>query len=72
MSGDIVNLRRARKAKQKAAEAATAAENRAIFGKSKDERALTAKSELLEQRRLDGHRLSGRSKASPPDDDAGR
>ncbi|MGA3302308.1 MAG: DUF4169 family protein [Methylovirgula sp.] len=70
MSGDIINLRRARKAKQKAAAAATAAENRAIFGKSKDERALAAKSEQLKQRRLDGHRLS-RSKAPTPDD-AGR
>ncbi len=70
MSGDIVNLRYARKAKQKATAAATAAENRAIFGKSKDERALIAKSEQLEQRRLDGHRLS-ESKTSPPDD-AGR
>lgn len=70
MSGDIVNLRRARKAKQKAVAAATAAEHRAIFGKSKDERTLAEKSQQLEERRLDAHRLSG-SKASPPDN-AGR
>ncbi len=70
MSGDIVNLRRARKAKRRAAETATAAENRAIFGKSKGERALTAKSQTLEQRRLDGHRLS-ETKAPAPDDAGG-
>ncbi|HEY1736161.1 MAG TPA: DUF4169 family protein [Methylovirgula sp.] len=67
MSGDIVNLRRVRKAKQKAVAADIASENRALFGKSKEERARAAKSEALERQRLDGHRLRASS-----DDDAGR
>lgn len=61
MSGDIVNLRRARKAKLRAAEADQAAQNRASFGRSKAERALEVKQESLAERRLSGHR-----RESPP------
>jgi hypothetical protein len=53
---EIVNLRRARKAKARATAADKAAENRLRFGASKAERTLTAATEELERRRLDAHR----------------
>ncbi len=56
MSGEIVNLRRARKSKQRAAEAEAAAENRLRFGKSKEQRTLEAKTTVLNERRFEGHR----------------
>jgi Domain of unknown function (DUF4169) len=67
MSGDIVNLRRARKAKQRSKQAAAAAENRLTFGKSKEQRALEQKTDVLARRRFEGHRLE-----TAPDDDAER
>ena len=56
MSGEIVNLRRARKIKQREAKADAAAENRIRFGQSKAQRALTAEAEALATRRFEGHR----------------
>ncbi|WP_297295818.1 DUF4169 family protein [uncultured Methylovirgula sp.] len=53
---EIVNLRRARKAKARAAAADTAAQNRLRFGVSKSERALAAATGDLERRHLDAHR----------------
>ncbi len=50
---EIVNLRRARKRK------ARAAENRAAFGRPKAERRLEAARETLTERRLDAHRIRG-------------
>ncbi len=38
MSGDVVNLRNARKVKQRAAKESRAGENRALFGRTKEER----------------------------------
>lgn len=69
MSAEIVNLRRARKAKQRAAEADTAAENRLRFGKSKEQRTLEAKTSALDERRFEGHKreLIGREPNSRPD-----
>lgn len=67
MSGDVVNLRRARKAKQRAEQAAAAAENRRTFGESKEQRALKRKTDVLARRQFEGHRLE-----TAPDDDAGR
>ena len=67
MSGDVVNLRRARKAKQRGEQAAAAAQNRVAFGKSKEQRAIEEKSDLLARRQFEGHRLE-----TAPDDDAGR
>jgi hypothetical protein len=54
---EIVNLRRARKAKARAEAESVAAANRARFGTPKAQRALTqARSEKAAQR-LDSHRL---------------
>ena len=39
MSGDVINLNKARKARAKAAQKAKAAENRAGFGRTKGEKA---------------------------------
>jgi hypothetical protein len=54
---DIVNLRTVRKRKARDAKAETAAQNRAVFGRTKAEKSLTeAKAELIEKR-LDGYKL---------------
>lgn len=53
---ELVNLRRVRKAKARAAAADQAAENRARFGLSRAERAKTVATQELEDRRLSGHR----------------
>jgi hypothetical protein len=53
---EIVNLRRARKAKGREEAEKRAAENRARFGKSKSERKTIEAQAALDQRRLDGHR----------------
>jgi hypothetical protein len=58
VSGEIVNLRRQRKAKARTAAADTAAQNRVRFGKSKAQRGLDAKIDMLEQRQFEAHRLS--------------
>ncbi len=55
--GDLVNLRRARKDRDRRRREGEAAENRVKFGRSKADK-LTAKAQDgLEARRLDGHRL---------------
>ena len=54
---DIVNLRKARKAKARIQEDAKAAENRTKFGRSKAERAAREAEEHLTRRRLEAHRL---------------
>lgn len=54
---EIVNLRRARKAKARADKEAKAAENRATFGRPKSERALSEAKAELAGRGLDAHRL---------------
>lgn len=72
MSGEIVNLRRARKSKQRAVEADAAAENRLRFGKSKEQRTLEAKTTALDERRFEGHKreLLGREPTAPRSDSA--
>lgn len=54
--GEIVNLRRARKAKARSAKDAEAAENRAKFGATKPERERRAAEAELAAKRLDGHK----------------
>lgn len=54
--GDVVNLRMARKQKQRAAKETVAAENRVRFGRTKAEREREAALADLEAARLDGHR----------------
>lgn len=56
MSAEIVNLRRARKAKARANAAETAAQNRVRYGRPKAERDAQAAATALEERRLDAHR----------------
>lgn len=55
--GEIVNLRRARKARERVKGEEKAQENRLRFGLSKAERVLADKSQSLAERRLEGHRL---------------
>ena len=66
MSGEIVNLRRARKAKAKDGKAAAAAQNRIAFGESKAARALRHAVAEMEEKRHESHRLA------PPPGDARR
>lgn len=67
MTGEIVNLRKARKARERAEAEARAAENRVRFGRSKAERKTVAENEDLAARRLEGHRREG--DADPPETD---
>jgi hypothetical protein len=53
---EIINLRKARKAKARAAEEEKAAVNRAKFGRRKEERSLAEASKELLDRKLDAHR----------------
>ncbi|PSC05110.1 DUF4169 domain-containing protein [Alsobacter soli] len=62
MTADIINLRRARKAKGRAAAEAQASENRVRFGRTKAERQRLEAEDELAARRLEGHRLGPVSK----------
>jgi len=55
--GEIVNLRRARKAAKRQEEAVRAAENRLVHGRSKAARALEGARAEKTRRELDAHRL---------------
>lgn len=63
--GEIVNLRRARKARSRREAEARAQENRAAFGRTKSESALTAARIAYEKAQLDAHRLDGRPDSEP-------
>ena len=58
MTADVVNLRRARKAKARSDAADTASANRAKFGRSATERAVQEMTADIATRRLDGHKLA--------------
>lgn len=51
---ELINLNRARKARDRSADKARAAENRAAFGRTKAERDLKTRLVEIETRRLDG------------------
>ena len=68
--GDLVNLRRERKRRAKAAEASVAADRRARFGRTKAERTLSDAEGAMADRRLDGHRLVDPSGPAETPDDA--
>lgn len=53
---EIVNLRRARKARSRAAREAEAAQNRIAFGRTKAEREAARVEEERARRSLEGHR----------------
>lgn len=53
---EIVNLRQARKRKERGRREITAQENRARYGRSKAETNLEAAQRTLDAARLDGHR----------------
>ena len=60
---EILNLRRARKQKNRELKEAEAAQNRAVFGRSKAEKRLIDSERALAEAQLDARRLA------PPDDD---
>ncbi len=53
---DLVNLRAARKRKEREGKEATAAANRAAFGRTKSEKAVTKAKQMKESKHLDAHR----------------
>ncbi|ARN82966.1 DUF4169 family protein [Methylocystis bryophila] len=55
--GEVVNLRGARKARERAEKAREAEANRVAFGRTKAERRLSDAQAFLERARLEGHRL---------------
>jgi hypothetical protein len=57
--GEIVNLRRVKKARKRVADAELAAENRFRHGLSKAERTKVEQSRARADKKLDGHRLDG-------------
>jgi hypothetical protein len=61
--GDLVNLRRFRKGRDRAGRAEDAARNRASFGRTREERDASADEAARAAARLDGHRRD-----APPDD----
>ena len=63
--GEVVNLRRARKARARDAAGEVAAQNRARFGVAKGAREVARALSDLSERRLDGH-----ARPVPRDDDA--
>ena len=56
---EILNLRRARKLKERKRQQAEAAQNRAVFGRSKAEKRLTETERALAKASLDARRLAG-------------
>jgi hypothetical protein len=56
MSAEIVNLRQARKKRERAQKDAQAAANRALFGERKADKALRRAEERQAAERLEGHR----------------
>jgi len=65
VTAELINLRRARKAKARSAAAVEAAENRRRFGLSKSARALDAAEKGLADRNFEAHR---RDRDQCPDD----
>ncbi len=60
--GEIVNLRRARKAAERRRDEAQAHENRIQHGLSKPERQLAEKARAKAEKNLDGHLMEGGDK----------
>jgi hypothetical protein len=56
MAGDVINLRQARKTRERAVKEKQAAENRVKYGRTKDERRLHDANNTLSQQRIEGHK----------------
>lgn len=75
MTAEIINLRRARKTRARAAKASEAEQNKIKFGRSKADRAQLAAEAERARRQLDGAQLpaaaneAGFSTFAAPDDD---
>ena len=54
---EIINLRQVRKAREKAAKAEQAAQNRVLFGRPKAAKTLAESRKAIEEARHEGHRL---------------
>ncbi|HJW80111.1 MAG: DUF4169 family protein [Microvirga sp.] len=67
---DIINLRRARKAKARAEKEAEASENRARFGRPGREQMSTEATRDMQDRKLDAHRRDGPGEDPAGDDGA--
>lgn len=68
MTAEIVNLRKARKAKARDAQEARAAENRILFGRTKAERKSVQTEQDRARRTIEGHRLDGARDGDPGDE----
>ena len=67
---DIINLRRARKAKARAEKEAEGSENRARFGRPRREQMSTDATRDMQDRKLDAHRRDGPGEDPAGDDGA--
>lgn len=76
MSAEIVNLRKARKARDRAEKEKRAEENRVKFGRTKAERELESANKAIDLRRIEAHKRDGEGDedddASGKDDGNGR
>ncbi len=68
MSAEIVNLRQARKQKQRQTKAKTAESNRQKFGRTKAEREADRRRRDMLEKQVDGHKLDGPATILPGDD----
>lgn len=66
MAGDIINLRQARKQRDRLKKEAEAAENRRKFGQTRSERELTQARQDKARAHLDGHHLDVGGDAADP------
>lgn len=64
---EVINLRRARKAKARTDAQNQAAQNRLTFGRSKSERALTQAQNEHNQKQHEAHRLTTAQSTTSPD-----
>ena len=71
MSAEIVNLRKARKARDRAEKEKRAEENRAKFGRTKAERELESANKAIDLRRIEAHKRGEDDDASGKDDGNG-
>ena len=68
---EIINLRAARKAKARAEKETEADENRARFGRPRQEQMSTEATRDMQDRKLDAHRVDGAGEDSADDDPKG-